>query len=108
VLLRFLGPNFVDPPQLDAQRHWRIAQTGGGLDTTADYAIVHSADGLLTVDESLVITPKTGSPTTITSTIGYDFSRSLPTSIDERVVQTRSAAETLTTTTHTVLQLLPA
>jgi len=105
-LLRFLGSNFIDPSSLDAQRHWHIAQSGGGLDTTADYGISHADGANLTVTESQTITPKTGSPTTVKSTIEYDFKRSVPTSIDERVTQTKNGVETLATTVRTVLQLV--
>jgi hypothetical protein len=108
-LLRFLGPGFVDPSQMDAQRRWRIKQSGAGLDLTAEYQVVHDSDGVLTVDENQTIESSAGPATTIRSTIGYDFNRSLPTSIDERVLQNQEAGtRSVARSTHTVLRLVSA
>lgn len=108
-LLRFLGDGFVDPSQMDAKRHWHISQSGGGLDAVADYQIVNDADGTLTIDESQTIGSKSGIAATIRSTIGYDFNRALPTSIDEHVVQNQQAgAQNAARSVHTVLRLVSA
>lgn len=88
-LLRFLGPNFVDPNNLDANKHWRLAQNGGGLDVTADYTIVREAAGIATIDENRAIRrPGAANVTTDVHTkIGYDLAKSLPQTIDEYVIQ---------------------
>lgn len=106
-LLRFLGHGFVDPLHMDSQRRWHVAQSGGGLDANADYQIVNAAGSALTIDETQTIGSKAGAGATIRSTIGYDLDRSLPTSIDEHVVQNQQAGtQTSDRTVHTVLRLV--
>lgn len=105
-LLRFLGKGFVDPSQMDAQRRWHVAQSGAGLDSTADYQIVDNAQGALTIAETQTIASKGRTAATIRSTIGYDFNRSLPTSIDERLVQNQQSAQSAVRAVHTVLKLV--
>lgn len=108
-LLRFLGRGFVDPSQMDAQHRWHVAQNGGGLDSIADYQIVGNTEGTLTIAESQTIGSKGMTTATIRSTIGYDFNRSLPTSIDERVVQNQQGGTQETArSVHTVLRLVSA
>lgn len=107
-LLRFLGSNFVDPNQLDAKQHWRVVQNVAGLDQTADYTIQHNDNGALTIAEALVLKPKGGPPTDITSTIQYDFTHAVPTSVNEHLTQSQSAgaAGDSTDKVHTTLQLV--
>jgi hypothetical protein len=107
-VLRFLGANFVDPNQLDAQQHWRIIQNVAGLDQTADYTIKHNDDGALTIDEALVLKPKGAPSTDIASTIDYDFTHSVPKAIDEHLTQSQPAGASGSSNdqTHTTLELI--
>lgn len=106
-LLRFLGKGFVDPSHMDGQRRWHVAQSSGGVDSTADYQIISSTDGMLTVAETQTIGSNGKAGATIRSTIGYDFDRTLPTSIDERVVQTQQpGAQNAAPAVRTVLKLV--
>lgn len=89
-LLRFLGTNFVDPSQLDANRHWAISQPSGGGDTvTAGYTINSNNNGAMQISETRTIRPasKSSVETDINTKIGYDFTRTVPTSIDEYSTQ---------------------
>jgi hypothetical protein len=109
-LLRFLGRNFVDPSQLDAKKHWAITQNGGGLNIQADYTVAGNSNGKMQIDETRSLRqPGGGSLTTDVQTkIGYDFARSLPTSVDEYVTQRHDNGVTGTTTTiyQTTLNLV--
>lgn len=89
-LLRFLGLNFVDPTQLDANKHWQATGLNGpGIDVSANYTIDGTANGQMQIGESRKIrAASNGAQTTDTeSKIGYDFKRSLPTSVDEYTQQ---------------------
>ena len=100
-LLRFFGRNFVDPSRLDAKNHWAIKEDGGGLDVHADYVVNSTPDGKMQITETRVLrSAGSGSLTTdVQTTIGYDFTQSLPTSIDEYVTQRRDNGVRGTTTT---------
>jgi hypothetical protein len=88
-LLRFLGRDFVDPSRLDANRHWPITQNSAALDVHADYVVNSSDGGKMQITETRTLRQAgAGSLTTDVQTkIGYDFTQSLPTSIDEYVTQ---------------------
>jgi hypothetical protein len=89
-LLRFLGGKFVDPNQLDANKHWAATGLGGpGLTVSADYAINSSNDGQMQIGEKRIVKASgVGHLTTDVETkIGYDFNRSLPVSVDEYAAQ---------------------
>jgi hypothetical protein len=102
-LLRFLGTNFVDPNQLDTNRHWVITQPSHSLDVTADYTINGISNGIMQITENRQLRPSGGSRTTDVQTkIAYDYSRSIPTSVDEYVMQRLDNG--VTGTTRTVYQ----
>lgn len=100
-LLRFLGRNFVDPSQLDANHHWAIKQDSAGVNVHADYVVNSTNNGKMQITETRSIRrPAGGSLTTdIETKIGYDVAQSLPTSIDEYVTQRHDNGVTGTTTT---------
>jgi hypothetical protein len=108
-LLRFLGRNFVDPNQLDANRHWAETQNTAASDVKADYTIGSNSNGIMQISESRKIRPSSGSDTTDVQTkIAYDFARAVPTNVDEYATQRQDNGATGTTTTiyQTTLGLL--
>ncbi len=108
-LLRFLGRNFVDPNQLDANRHWSETQNTAAMDVKADYTIGSNANGVMQISESRKIRPSSGADTTDVQTkIAYDFARAVPTNIDEYATQRQDNGTSGTTTTiyQTTLGLL--
>lgn len=109
-LLRFLGSNFVDPSELDAKKHWAITQNGDNISVRADYTVNSDNGGMMQISENRQI-EHVGSgklTTNVESKIGYDFSRAVPTSIDEYVTQRTDSgiSGTSTTTYQTTLQLV--
>ena len=109
-LLRFLGPNFVDPSQLDAKKHWELARPGGDTSVMADYTINANSNGIMQISETRTIRPDTKNTpqTDIQTKIGYDFSRSIPTSVDEYSTQRQENGTTGSTKTiyQTTLNLV--
>jgi hypothetical protein len=110
-LLRFLGAKFVDPNQLDANKHW--AATGlsnPSLTVTADYSINGNNNGQMQIGEKRIVKASgVGHLTTDVETkIGYDFNRSLPVSVDEYAAQYTDGGLKGTSTTiyQTTLQLV--
>ncbi len=110
-LLRFLGAKFVDPSQLDANKHW--AATGlsnPSLTVTADYSINGNNNGQMQIGEKRIVKASgVGHLTTDVETkIGYDFNRSLPVSVDEYAAQYTDGGLKGTSTTiyQTTLQLV--
>jgi hypothetical protein len=93
-LLRFLGAHFVDPTNLDAKGHWHI-ERDGPTSTTADYTISKNANGAMTIDEVRVVKETSAQPltTNINATIGYDFNKSVPTSVTEYLIQRSEQGE---------------
>jgi hypothetical protein len=89
-LLRFLGGNFVDPSQVDANHHWSIVQNNGnGENVSADYIIDSNANGVMQIGEKRSV-KEVGAghlTTDIETKIGYDFTRSVPTSVEEYAQQ---------------------
>ncbi|HKE37425.1 MAG TPA: hypothetical protein VKB39_08330 [Candidatus Baltobacteraceae bacterium] len=86
-LLRFLGAHFVDPSNLDAKGHWHVERDGPSS-TVADYTISKNNNGAMTIDEVRVVKESSSRPqvTNINSTIGYDFTKSVPTSVTEYAI----------------------
>jgi hypothetical protein len=110
-LLRFLGANFVDPSQLDASKHWSIVQNSGdGTDVQADYSINSDKNGMMQIGEKRTVKQRGGGhlTTNIESNIGYDFSRLVPTSVEEYATQHTDAGikGSSTTTYQTTLNLV--
>jgi hypothetical protein len=88
-LLRFLAGNFVDPAQLDANKHWQIVQNVNNDHVTADYVIDSNNNGAMQIGEKRTIV-ETGPghlTTDVNTKIGYDFTRTVPTSVDEYAQQ---------------------
>jgi len=84
-LLRFLAANFVDPSELDSNKHWQIVQNVNNDHITADYVIDSNNNGAMQIGEKRSI-KETGPghlTTDINTKIGYDFTRTVPTSVDE-------------------------
>ncbi|HZV76925.1 MAG TPA: hypothetical protein VFF63_04080 [Candidatus Babeliales bacterium] len=110
-LLRFLGANFVNPSQLDASRHWSIVENSGdGMSVQADYTINSNNSGIMQIGEKRSVKESgAGHLTTdIETKIGYDFTRSVPTSVDEYATQYTDSGlnGTSRTTYQTTLQLV--
>jgi hypothetical protein len=110
-LLRFLGAKFVDPSQLDANKHW--AATGLNspeMAVIADYTIDSNSNGQMQIGEKRTIKASgAGHLTTDVETkIGYDFNRSVPMSVDEYATQRTDGGLKGTSTTiyQTTLQLV--
>lgn len=108
-LLRLLGSNFVDPNQLDAKRHWQRQQQNGASSSLWDFTVSKNANGVMTINEAGLEKDTTGArPQTsdVTGTIGYDFGRTIPTSIEEStLLRSEQGDEYQTVKTETVLQL---
>ena len=109
-LLRFLGRNFIDASNLDAHRHWQVVQDSPGMNVTADYSLGPTTASDVSVDETRKIRQSGGGSLTtdVQTKIGYDMSRSVPTSIDEYVTQRHDngVAGTSTTIYQTTLGLV--
>lgn len=88
-LLRFLGANFIDPDQVDANNHWSVSPTYPGVTTKADYTITSNDNGLLAITETRHVEDKTlGAVTTDMQTkLSYDGKMSVPLSIEEYATQ---------------------
>jgi hypothetical protein len=110
-LLRFLGAKFVDPNQLDADKHWAATGLGGpSLTVLADYTINGNNNGQMQIGEKRIVKAYgVGHLTTDVETkIGYDFDRSLPISVNEYAAQYTDGGLKGTSTTiyQTTLQLV--
>lgn len=108
-LIRFLAPTFVDPSGIDAKQHWAVRDATPQYSLTADYTIAKNVDGMMTIDEQREIKQQQPEAVTtdITTTIGYDFNRTIPLSIDEYSIERTQggAGEYQTVKTQTVLHL---
>jgi hypothetical protein len=84
-LVRLLGPTFVDPAQIDAKQHWRVQQNAPDVSTVSDFTIAANANGALKIAETRTVTGNGSRPytTEVTSAIGYDINRTIPTSVTE-------------------------
>src|SRR5579862_4293147 len=88
-LLRFLAANFVDPAELDSNKHWQIVQDVNNDHVSANYVIDSNNNGIMQIGETRTI-KEMGSGhlrTDINTKIGYDFTRTVPTSVDEYAQQ---------------------
>jgi hypothetical protein len=88
-LLRFLAANFVDPSELDSNKHWQIVQNVNNDHVTADYVINTNNNGQMQIGEKRTI-KETGPghlTTDINTKIGYDFTKTVPVSVDEYAQQ---------------------
>jgi hypothetical protein len=83
-VLRTLSPHFFDATQLDAQRHWRVANKNAGV--TIDFSVSPGANGLLDIsaDRNETIGQDHGTIHT-TDKYVYDPGRFVPDSINEYV-----------------------
>jgi hypothetical protein len=100
-LLRFFGSNFVDPNQLDVSRHWSITTNSSSANVKSDYTIDSNANGTMQISETRRIRPVNGGSLTtdVQTKIGYDFTRAIPTSVDEYVTQRQDNGVSGTSTT---------
>ncbi len=111
-LLRFLGVNFVDPSQLDANKHWNATGLNSpGQDIAASYTINSNSNGLMQIGETRTVTATNASvrvTTQVESKIGYDYNRLLPTSVEEYTQQRNDhgTGGMSLTTYQTTLQLV--
>jgi hypothetical protein len=107
--LRFMASNFVDPSAIDAKQHWQIHNASPQATVSADFTIAKNADGIMTIDETRIIKEQIPSivTTDINTTIGYDFNRTVPTSINEYSIERTNVGmgQYQTVNTQTVLQL---
>lgn len=108
-LLRFLAGTFVDPNNLDSKQHWQVSQGDAHYTTTADYTITSNKDGIMTIDETRHVKDTSGArplESEINTTIGYDFNRTIPTSVNEySIARSEQAEQYITLKTQTVLTL---
>jgi len=104
-LLRMLGSDFIDPNDLDAQRHWQRRQN----DATSDFTIAGNANGIMTISETRQEKQTGARPLTsdVTGTIVYDFNRTVPTSIHEYTeMRSEQGEQYQTIKTETALELV--
>lgn len=108
-LIRFLAPTFIDPNNLDAAHHWKIENATPQYSLVSNFTIAKNENGIMTVDENRVVKQQQPEISTIdaNATIGYDFGRLVPTSVDEYTIERSQAAmgEYDTVKTETVLHL---
>jgi len=108
-VIRLLAPTFVDPDRLDAARHWKIENATSSYSLTSNFTIAKNDNGIMTIDENRVVKEQQPqvATTDITATIGYDFGRTIPTSVNEYSIERNQAqmGEYDTVKTQTVLQL---
>jgi hypothetical protein len=109
-LLRFLGPNFVDPNKLDANKHWATAQDDANSKVKADYTVNSNNNGNMQISEKRSVRPNGGGSQTtdVQTMIGYDATRAVPTGVDEYVIQRldNGAVGSTTTIYQTTLKLV--
>jgi hypothetical protein len=88
-LLRFLGPKFVDPGQIDADKQWSFSQNKADETIAAKYTLDANANGMMQIGETRTIKESGAGhlETDLSSKIGYDFNRSVPVSIEEYAQQ---------------------
>lgn len=86
---RLLGTTFVDPTQLDAKQHWQVSQNAPGFTTVSDFVIAQNAAGVMKIVETRTVTGTGARPYTqnVNATIGYDFNKTVPLSIDENATE---------------------
>jgi hypothetical protein len=107
-LVRLLGPTFVDPAQIDAKQHWRVQENTPDLSTVSDFTIGANSNGILKIAETRAVTGSGSRPYTreVTSAIGYDVNRTIPTSVTEDSTErSERSNEYQTIKSQTTLQL---
>lgn len=108
-LIRLLAPAFVDPDRIDAKQHWQIANTTPDYSLTSNFTIAKNASGIMTIDEIRVIRQQQPNvaTTNVNTTIGYDFTRTIPTAVNEYAIERSQAGmdQYNTVKTQTVLVL---
>lgn len=108
-LIRLLAPTFVDPNKIDANRHWKIQTANAQYSLTSDFTISHNASGVMTIDETRIVKQQQPSivTTDVNAKIGYDFNRTIPTTVNEYSIERSQAGmdQYNTVKTQTVLQL---
>ncbi len=105
------GMNHYDPSQLDSSKHWQVVQNNGdGSDINADYTIDRNNNGVMQIGEKRKVRLEGAGhlTTNIETSIGYDYSRLVPTSVDEYATQRTDAGlkGNSTTTYQTTLNLV--
>jgi len=92
-IMTFLGRNFVDPNLIDANNHWQQKYANQYVSSVADFTVSStSSDGkLATIAGPSVVKSVNGAnhDWTDDSTIVYDLTKEVPTSV--RVVSKQSA-----------------
>jgi hypothetical protein len=88
-VVRLLRPAFVDPTQLDAKQHWHVSQDAPDFTTVSDFVIAQNAAGVMKIIETRTVKGTGARPYTrsVSATIGYDFNRTIPTSINEDTIE---------------------
>ncbi len=108
-LIRFLAPTFVDADRLDAAHHWQIEDATPQYSLVSNFTIAKNDNGIMMIDENRVVKQQQPEVSTISAntTIGYDFGRFVPTSVDEYTIERSQASmgEYDTVKTQTVLHL---
>ncbi|HVS46203.1 MAG TPA: hypothetical protein VMS32_05995, partial [Verrucomicrobiae bacterium] len=109
LVLRLLGRDFVDPAQIDAKNHWRVANSDTNGIMTDDFTISKNVNGAMQIVSERVF-KRLGSEivtTTSDTKIAYDFNRTVPTSISEEATtrEQRGMSAYNTTIIQTVLTL---
>lgn len=94
-IVRFLGQNFVDPALIDAKQHWHTQSSGGSYSAENDYTITKNNAGVMSISEERLIAygGATAGKATVTTTIAYDFNRTIPTSITELTTSRQQEGE---------------
>lgn len=92
-LLRFLGANFVDPAKIDANNHWTISESAGGVSVNADYTITKNDNGVLAIDETRAVEGHGfGSvKTDVQTKLIYNGRMQVPTTVDEYATERKNA-----------------
>jgi hypothetical protein len=84
-VIALLGRGFVSPAQLDAQNHWRVANSGPQLTVATDFTIDRSTGDIFQIS-SVRVTEQRGAQgfsATQNGKITYDNKRTVPTEITE-------------------------
>jgi hypothetical protein len=109
-LLRFLGPTFIDPAQIDEKQHWKIETSDPTIDLLANYRIESNANGVMQISETRNVTHREAGErrSNVQTKIVYDFNKLVPTSVDEYNIERQygGSEATGTSTFQTTLKLV--
>jgi hypothetical protein len=100
-VIRLLGRSFVDPSQIDANNHWRVANTGPQLSVTSDYTIDKAASGILQITTQRVTQQggALGFTANADGKITYDTNRTIPTAVfDDEITRSQEGSGQYNTT----------